>query len=207
MATSVAYTAQVAIKHYIVPMLMTAIELEDAATAAASNGAALSAWLDVEDALSGNLSVVPGYTSGVFNLTVDGDPYALDGTAPPIQLLNVTGAPVNSQTNDESVITHDAATRGSAVTVGVSNTHSIAYKGMTVHKSVDHKILTVLQQYGISEGLGFKWLREGPAGTTEKRLCYGRLSSKAEEGDAGALAKYTFTMNVLGEVHTIFDNA
>jgi hypothetical protein len=49
-------------------------------------------------------------------------------------------------------------------------------------------------------------LRVGPAGTTEKKLCYGRLSSLAEEGDAGALAKYGFNMNVQGRVHTIFDN-
>lgn len=205
MATSVAYSAQVSIQHYIVPMLMSEIELEDAATAAANNGQNLAAWLDITDAISGNLSVTT--SENPFALTVDGDAYPLDGTGVPIQLLNVTGAPLNGQANDESVITHDAQTRGSTITVGVSNTYTAAYKGMTVHKSVDHKILEVLDTFGVSENLGFKWLRVGPAGTTEKKLCYGRLSGLAEDGDAGALAKYTFNMNVQGRVYKIFDNA
>jgi hypothetical protein len=205
MATTVAYTAQVNIRHYIVPMLATAIELEDAVTASAG-GASLTAWLDVADAISGNLDVTHSYVSNVFTLTVDGTAYPLDGTGAPIRLLNVTGAPINTQTSDESVITHDAATRGSTITVGTSNAHSIAFKGMTVHKSVDHKILTILRQFGISENMAVKYLREGPAGTSEKQLCYGRIASKTEEGDAGALTKYGFTLNALGEVYTIMDN-
>jgi hypothetical protein len=208
MTTTVAYTAQVSIQHYLVPMFMNEIVLEDAQTAAAG-GTALTAWLDASAAISGNavVSTDINATSGLLELTIGTTAYPLDGTGDPIQLLNVTGSPLSSQTNDETVITHDAVNRGATITVGVSNTHSIAYKGMTVHKSVDHKVLTVLQEYSVSQNLGFKWLRVGPGGTTEKKLCYGRLASKSEEGDAGALTKYGFTMNVLGEVYTIFDNA
>jgi hypothetical protein len=207
MTTTVAYTAQVSIQHYIVPMFMSEIVLEDARTAAVG-GAGLTAWLDVADALSGNLAVVAEVDAAtdLLELTVGAAAYPLDGTGAPIQLLNVTGAPISSQTNDETVITHDAINRGATITVGVSNTHTIAYKGMTVHKSVDHKILTVLQEYSVAQNLGFKWLRVGPGGTSEMKLCYGRLASKSEEGDAGALTKYNFTMNVLGEVYTIYDN-
>lgn len=203
-ATSIDYAAQVDIQHYLVPMLMSAIVLEDAAAAAADNGEDLDAWMDVDTVYSGIATVT--YTENPFAITIEGDPYPLDGTGRPIQLLNVTGAPLSGQTNDETVITHDAETRGSTLTVGVSTTFSAAYKGMMVHKSVDHKILEILNTYSVSENLGFKWLRIGPAGTSEKKLCYGRLSSLSEEGDAGALSKYGFNMNVQGRVYTIFDN-
>jgi hypothetical protein len=280
-STTIDYAAQVDIQHYIVPMRMSSIVLEDAATAAANNGATLSTWLNTANALSGIKAVTfdedpfvifiesatftvsnvalasnvvtvtttaahglvvgggvkvdattntavngiftvkaapttttftydlvgANITSGADTGSVKTGAYPLDGTGKPIQLLNVTGAPLSGQTNDETVITHDAETRGSTVTVGVSNTFSAAYKGMTVHKSVDHKILELLNTYSVSESLGFKWLRVGPSGTNEKKLCYGRLSSLTEEGDAGALAKYGFNMNVQGRVYTIFDNA
>jgi hypothetical protein len=280
-STTIDYAAQVDIQHYIVPMRMSSIVLEDAATAAANNGATLSTWLNAANALSGIKAVTfdedpfaifiesatftvsnvalasnvvtvtttaahglvagdgvkvaattntavngtfavkaapttttftydlvgANITSGADTGSVKTGAYPLDGTGKPIQLLNVTGAPLSGQTNDETVITHDAETRGSTVTVGVSNTFSAAYKGMTVHKSVDHKILELLNTYSVSESLGFKWLRVGPSGTNEKKLCYGRLSSLTEEGDAGALAKYGFNMNVQGRVYTIFDNA
>lgn len=202
-ATTIDYAAQVDIQHYIVPMLMSEIVLEDAGTAAAG-GAALTAWLNTANAISGIIDVT--VAENPFVLTVDGTTYPLDGTGDPIQLLNVTGSPMSGQTNDETVITHDAETRGATITVGVSNTFTAAYKGMTVYKAVDHKILEVLNTYSVSENLGFKWLRVGPAGTVEKKLCYGRLSSLSEEGDAGALSKYGFNMNVLGRVYTIFDN-
>lgn len=279
-STTIDYAALVDIQHYIVPMRMSSIVLEDAATAAANNGANLSAWLNTANAISGikpvtfeedpfvfyidsktltisnvalasnvvtittsaahglaigdNVKVTAttntavngtfavkaapttttftydllgtNITSGADTGSVKTGVYPLNGTGKPIQLLNVTGSPLSGQSNDESVITHDAETRGSTVTVGVSTTATAAYKGMTVHKSVDHKVLELLGTYSVSESLGFKWLRVGPAGTTEKKLCYGRLSSLAEEGDAGALAKYGFNMNVQGRVHTIFDN-
>jgi hypothetical protein len=78
---------------------------------------------------------------------------------------------------------------------------------MTVHKSVDHKIMEVIRQLGVAEKLAVKYLRVGPGGTTEKKLCYGRITSKQEEGDAGALVKYGASLMVLGQVHTIYDNA
>jgi hypothetical protein len=204
MTTSIDYAAQVDIQHYIVPMLMSAIELEDASAAAADNGEDLDAWMDIDTVYSGIETVT--VVESPFAITIAGTAYPLDGTGTPIQLLNVTGAPLSGQTNDETVITHDAQTRGSTITVGVGNTYTAAYKGMTVHKSVDHKILEILNTYSVSENLGFKWLRIGPAGTNEKKLCYGRLSSLSEEGDAGALSKYGFNMNAQGRVYTIFDN-
>ena len=132
--------------------------------------------------------------------------YPLDGTGEPIQLLNVTGAPLSTQTNDESVITHDQVTRGSSISIGINDAHSAAFKGMTVHRSVDHKIMQLLRQYGVGEKLAVKYLRAGPGGTTEMKLCYGRISSVQEEGDAGALVKYGATFTALGSVYTIFDN-
>lgn len=133
--------------------------------------------------------------------------YPLDGTGKAIQLLNVTGAPFSTSTNDESVITHDQVSRGGAVSIGVSDSHSAAFKGMTVHKSVDHKVLEVLRQFGVSEDLAVKYLRVGPIGTSERRFCYARISSKQEEGDAGNLVKYNATMSALGPVYTVFDNS
>jgi hypothetical protein len=132
--------------------------------------------------------------------------YPLDGTGDPIQLLNVTGAPLQTQAGDEKVITHDQVVRGASISVGISTDSTIAFKGMTVHKSVDHKIMEVMRLFGVAEKLAVKYLRVGPGGTTEKKLCYGRISSKSEEGDAGALVKYGASLNVLGNVYTIFDN-
>lgn len=285
--TNISYAAALDVQHYIVPLRMTSVVLEDAATAAANNGANLSAWLNTANALSGQLPVSASGNNTTFQITVGGATrtvtnaaltnnvatltldaaagalvgeqiivaslpapfaalngtrtitavttsspftvsfaltasnitsaavnagtvttgvYPLDGTGKPIQLLNVTGAPLSTQTNDESVITHDQVTRGSAIAIGISDSHSFAFKGMTVHKGVDHKIMEVLRQFAVSEGLAVKYLRVGPGGTTEKKLCYGQIKSKQEEGDAGALVKYGASMSALGQVFTIFDN-
>jgi hypothetical protein len=287
MTTNVGYTAALNIQHYFVPMLMAAVNLEDAATAAENNGANLSTWLNTANALSGQLPVSTSGEGSTFRLLVGGavrtvtnaalatnvatltlsaaagalvgesivvaglpapfaslngtrtitavttaspftvsfaltgtnitsasvaagtvttGVYPLDGTGKPIQLSNVTGAPLSTSTNDESVITHDQITRGSAIAIGISDTHSFAFKGMTVHKGVDHKVMEVMRQFSVSEGLAVKYLRVGPGGTTEKKLCYGQIKSKQEEGDAGALVKYGATLSALGQVFTIFDN-
>lgn len=287
-STNVAYAAALDIQHYIIPMRMNQITLEDAATAAAGNGALLSAWLDTATAISGNSRVdargsgsgfvleigsasktitnavladnvvtltlsaaagvtvgstikVAGLTSTFASLNTDaavvtavttsspftvsyaktatnitsgsatgtvtvGVPYALNGTGAPIQLCNVTGMPFSTNTNTESVITHDQVTRGSAITIALSDSTTGAMKGMSVHKSVDHKVLEVLRMFGTVEQLACKYLRVGPGGTTEKRLCYAQISSKQEEGDAGALVKFGATLTALGSVYTIFDN-
>jgi hypothetical protein len=280
--TTIDYAAALDIAHYIVPMRMASIIQEDAATAAASNGAQLSTWLNAANAISGPATVTASGTGSTFEVlinsatrtitnvalasnvvtittsaahgliagdrakvaattatavngtftvatapstttftyaltasnitsavdtgTVTTGVYNLDGTGKPIQLLNVTGAPLSTQTNDESVITHDQVTRGSTISIGITDTHSIAFKGMTVHKAVDHKIMEILRAFSVAEKLAVKYLRVGPGGTVEKKLCYGRISSKQEEGDAGALVKYGASLNVLGTVYTIFDN-
>jgi hypothetical protein len=279
--TTIDYAAALDIAHYIVPMRMASIIQEDAATAAASNGAQLSTWLNAANAISGPATVTASGTGSTFEVlinsatrtitnvalasnvvtittsaahgliagdrakvaattatavngtftvatapstttftyaltasnitsavdtgTVTTGVYNLDG-GKPIQLLNVTGAPLSTQTNDESVITHDQVTRGSTISIGITDTHSIAFKGMTVHKAVDHKIMEILRAFSVAEKLAVKYLRVGPGGTVEKKLCYGRISSKQEEGDAGALVKYGASLNVLGTVYTIFDN-
>jgi hypothetical protein len=285
--TNIDYAAALDIAHYIVPMKMASITLEDAAAAAANGGASLSTWLNTANAISGPAAVTASgegsafeilinsatrtptnaalatnvvtltfaaahgiavgkrikvaalpapfaSLNGVFTVTavtttspftlsyalagtnitaatvaagtVTTGIYPLDGTGEPIQLLNVTGAPLSTQTNDESVITHDQVTRGSAISIGITDTHSIAFKGMTVHRAVDHKIMELLRERSVAEKLAVKYLRVGPGGTVEKKLCYGRISSKQEEGDAGALVKYGASLNVLGSVYTIFDN-
>jgi hypothetical protein len=290
MPSTVDYTAALDIQHYIVPLRMASVVLEDAATAAANNGAALSSWLNTANAISGTGNVntsgtgtsfqlqVNGVTrtvtnaalvsnvvtltlsaaagagaavgssitvaslpspftvlNGTFTITAvttvspftvsyaltntnitsaavaagtvtSGGSYSLDGTGAPIQLLNVTGAPISTQTGDEKVLTHDQVVRGASISVGTSTDSSIALKGMTVHKSIDHKIMEVMRQFGVAEKLAVKYLRVGPGGIAEKKLCYGRISSKNEEGDAGALVKYGASLNVLGSIYNIFDN-
>jgi hypothetical protein len=269
-------------------MRLASVALEDAAAAAANNGANLSAWLNTANAISGAGAVSTSGEASTFQLSVNGvvltvsnaalatnvvtltlnaaagalvgdritvaalpSPFAscngtftvtgvttaspftvsyaltganitsaavaagtvttglypLDGTGKPIQLLNVTGAPLSTQEQDEKVLTHDQVTRGASISIGINSDSSIAFKGMTVHKSVDHKIMEVIRQLGVAEKLAVKYLRVGPGGTTEKKLCYGRITSKQEEGDAGALVKYGASLMVLGQVHTIYDNA
>jgi hypothetical protein len=288
MPSTVDYAAALDIQHFIVPMRLASVALEDAATAAANNGANLSAWLDAANAISGTGAVSTSGEASTFQLNVNGvvrtvtnaalatnvvtltldaaagvpvgdritvaalpspfvscngtftvtgvttaSPftvsyaltganiasaavaagtvttglYPLDGTGKPIQLLNVTGAPLSTQEQDEKVLTHDQVTRGASISIGINTDSSIAFKGMTVHKSVDHKIMEVIRQLGVAEKLAVKYLRVGPGGTTERKLCYGRITSKQEEGEAGALVKYGASLVVLGQVHTIYDNA
>lgn len=203
--TNIDYAAALDIQHYIVPMLMSDVVLEDAADAAAG-GAALTSWLNAANAISGQLTVTVSGVGPTFAISVDGSTYPLDGTGDPIQLLNVTSAPHGKDTSDETVITHDQVTRGSAITVGVTDTHKFEFKGMTAHKNVDHKIMQVLSERATAEKLAVKYLRVGPGGTVEKKLCFGRFASQSEEGDAGQLVKYSATLNVLGTVYTILDN-
>ncbi|MFN6338086.1 MAG: hypothetical protein ACK41W_05070 [Cyanobacteriota bacterium] len=285
--TNIDYAAALDIQHYIVPLKMSAIVLEDA-EAASAGGSALTSWLNTANAISGqkvvtangagttfqmfvdsaqktvtnaalasnvvtltldaalekpvgstiNVSALPAPFAAIagnfvvtavttispftvsFNFTgsniasasvaagtVTTGVYPLDGTGKPIQLLNVTSAPHGISTADETVITHDQVTRGAAITVGITDTHSFSFSGMTAHKNVDHKVMQVLSERATAERLGVKYLRVGPGGTVEKKLCYGRFSSKTEEGDAGALVKYSATLNVLGAVYTIPDNS
>lgn len=267
-------------QHYIVPMLRSAIVLDDATTAAANEGALLSAWLDVTKAKSGNKKVTVSddpfmifvdsktltitnvaLTSNVATITtsavhglVAGDTvkvnattttalngtyvvkaapttttftydkvnanissaadtgsvitgvYPLDGTGFPIQLNSITGAPLSNSTNTEQIFTEDQVTKGSAVPVALSDTRQIAFKGVTVHKSITHKILNVLNEYTTTQGLGVKYLRVGPATTTEKTLAYGMLASKTEEGDASQTMKYSASLTLIGSQYTIYDN-
>lgn len=205
MATNVSFTAALGIEHYIVPMRMKEITLEDALTAKAG-GTSLTAWLDKADAISGPLDVSYTGEGSSFVLTIDGDSYPLDGTGVPIRLNNVTSSPVGTSTSDESVITHDQVTRGAAIKVGLSSDSTISFKGMTVHRSVDHKIMQVFREVGVTEQLAVKYLRVGPGGTIESKLGYGQFVSVTEEGDAGQLVKYSANFNVLGLLYTIFDN-
>jgi len=291
MPSTIDYSAALDIQHYIVPLRLSSVALEDAAAAAANNGSTLSTWLNAANAISGAGSVFASGSGSGFTLQVNGSSrtitnaalatnvatltlsaaagasatvgssinviglpapfaslngtfvitavtssapftvsyaltgtnittaavaagtvtvgggYALDGTGAPIQLLNVTGAPLQTQSGDEKVLTHDQVVRGASISVGISTDSSIALKGMTVHKSIDHKILEVLSQFGVAEKLAVKYLRVGPGGTTEKKLCYGRISSLQEEGDAGALVKYSASMMVLGNAYSVLDNA
>lgn len=281
--TTIDYAAALDIQHYIVPLKMSAVVLEDAETAAANGGASLSTWLNSANAISGQKTVSSSGNGSSFQIFVDSKSftitnvalasnvvtittsaahglvandfakvtattatavngtfkvkaapstttftydliganiasavdtgavvtgvYPLDGTGKPIQLLNVTSAPHGKETSDETVITHDQVTRGSAITVGITDTHSFAFAGMTAHKNVDHKIMQVLSERATAERIAVKYLRVGPGGTNEKKICYARFSSNSEQGDAGALVKYTATLNVLGSVFTILDNA
>lgn len=274
------FAVNVARQHYIVPMLRSAMVLDDAATAAANEGALLSAWLDVTKAQSGNKKVTVSddpfmifvdsktltitnvaLTSNVATITtsavhglVAGDTvkvnattttalngtyvvkaapttttftydkinanisstadtgsvitgvYPLDGTGFPIQLNSITGAPLSNSTNTEQIFTEDQVTNGSAVPVALSDTRQIAFKGVTVHKSITHKILNVLNEYTTTQGLGVKYLRVGPATTTEKTLAYGMLASKTEEGDASQTMKYSASLTLIGSQYTIYDN-
>lgn len=274
------FAVNVARQHYIVPMLRSAMVLDDATTAAANEGALLSAWLDVTKAQSGNKKVTVNndpfmifvdsktltitnvaLTSNVATITtsavhglVVGDTvkvnattttalngtyvvkaapttttftydkvnanisstadtgsvitgvYPLDGTGFPIQLNSITGAPLSNSTNSEQIFTEDEVTKGSAVPVALSDTRQIAFKGVTVHKSITHKILNVLNEYTTAQGLGVKYLRVGPATTTEKTLAYGMLASKTEEGDASQTMKYSASLTLIGSQYTIYDN-
>lgn len=278
--TSVDYAVNVNRQHYIVLMNRSAMVLEDAATAAANNGAQLSAWLDVSKARNGIAKVTVNddpfmifvdsnsltitnvaLTSNVVTITtsashglVVGDTvkvtattatgvngtftvkaapsattftydkvgsaiasaadtgtvitgvYPLDGTGFPIQLNNITGAPLSNSTNTESIFTEDQVTRGSAIPISLSDARTIAFKGITVHKSIDHKILQIIDDYGTQQGLGVKYLRVGPGGTIEKTLAYGMFSSKTEEGDASQTMKYNATLTLIGAKYTIADN-
>lgn len=201
--TNIAYAAQLDIQHFIVPMKMDEIDLGDLETARAG-GTALTNWLNVADAMSGPLNASYAFTGTppALVLTVNGATYPLDGTGDPIQILNVTSAPHATETSDETVITHDQQTRGSAITVGVTDTHSFAFAGMTVHRNIDHKIMEIFREIATDQRLAVKYLRVGP-GNTEKKICYARFSSKTEQGDAGALVKYSANLQVLGTVKTI----
>jgi hypothetical protein len=264
-------------------MRRSSIVLEDAATAAANQGALLSAWLDPTKAISGVKTVTYAGSGSTFELFVGAETfsitnvarsadvvtltfsanptgkiavgdivkvtavtntsvngtfavktvtssgitydqtgstiasgadtgtavngvYPLNGSGRPIMLNNITGGPFSTSTNTESVITDDQATLGNAITIPLTDSRSAAFKGMTVHKNVDHKILSVLDTFGTLEQLCFKYLRVGPGGTTEKLLCYGMFSSNGEDGDSGTLAKFTSTLTVIGGVYKILDN-
>ena len=105
---------------------------------------------------------------------------------------------------DES-LTLDAEDQGATIQVASSNSFSYAISGLVDRKSYAWKMLTMVSDYGVLPGLAVKFLRIGPAGSSEAQIGFGRVSV-SEDGDAGTLQKFSGTISMIGSARTIPDN-
>lgn len=131
----------------------------------------------------------------------------LDGTDKPIQVLSLTGIPLQSSTSTENVKTLDAVAAGADIAMATGNSFSYSVNGLTARKNVDWKLLTILGSKNAAEGLVAKILRVGPGGDKEKKLGFVWVTNFQEQGEAGALDKWSATFTFNGPPETIFDNA
>lgn len=144
-------------------------------------------------------------TSGADTGTVAKGILKLDGTDKAIRIMGLTGIPRSTDTQTDESLTLDAEDNGATIQVASSNSFSYAISGLVDRKSYAWKMLTMVSDYGVLPGLAVKFLRIGPAGSTEAQIGFGRVSV-SEDGDAGTLQKFSGTISMIGSARTIPDN-
>ena len=144
-------------------------------------------------------------TSGADTGTVAKGILKLDGTDKAIRIMGLTGIPRSTDTQTDESLTLDAEDNGATIQVASSNSFSYAISGLVDRKSYAWNMLTMVSDYGVLPGLAVKFLRIGPAGSTEAQIGFGRVSV-SEDGDAGTLQKFSGTISMIGSARTIPDN-
>lgn len=144
-------------------------------------------------------------TSGADTGTVAKGILKLDGTDKAIRIMGLTGIPRSTDTQTDESLTLDAEDQGATIQVASSNSFSYAISGLVDRKSYAWKVLTMVSDYGVLPGLAVKFLRIGPAGSSEAQIGFGRVSV-SEDGDAGTLQKFSGTISMIGSARTIPDN-
>jgi hypothetical protein len=129
----------------------------------------------------------------------------LDGTDKAIRIMGLTGIPRSTDTQTDESLTLDPEDAGAMIQVASSNSFSYAISGLVDRKSYAWKMLTMISEYGVIPGLAVKFLRVGPAGSSEAQIGFGRVNV-SEDGDAGTLQKFSGTINMIGAARTIPDN-
>lgn len=144
-------------------------------------------------------------TSGADTGTVAKGILKLDGTDKAIRIMGLTGIPRSTDTQTDESLTLDPEDSGATIQVASSNSFSYAINGLVDRKSYAWKVLTMVSDYGVIPGLAVKFLRVGPAGSSEAQIGFGRVNV-SEDGDAGTLQKFSGTINMIGAARTIPDN-
>ena len=144
-------------------------------------------------------------TSGVDTGTVAKGLLKLDGTDKAIRIMGLTGIPRTTDTQTDESLTLDPEDNGATIQVASSNSFSYAISGLVDRKSYAWKMLTMVSEYGVIPGLAVKFLRQGPAGSSEAQIGFGRVTV-SEDGDAGTLQKFSGTISMIGAARTIPDN-
>lgn len=144
-------------------------------------------------------------TAGADTGTVVKGILKLDGTDKPVRILGLTSIPRSVDTQTDESLTLDPEDSGATIQIASSNSFSYSISGLVDRKSYTWKILTMVSEYGVIPGLAVKFLRQGPAGSTEAQVGFGRVSI-SEDGDAGTLQKFSGTITMIGPVRTIPDN-
>jgi len=129
----------------------------------------------------------------------------LDGTDKPIRIMGLTGIPMSGDTQTDQAMTLDPEDSGNMITIASSNSFSYNLSGLVDRKSYTWKILLMCSERSVSPGLVVKFLRQGPAGSTEAQIGFGRINI-SEDGESGSLQKFTGTLGVIGPLRTIPDN-
>jgi hypothetical protein len=144
-------------------------------------------------------------TSAVDTGTVAKGLLKLDGTDRAIRIMGLTGIPRTTDTQTDESLTLDPEDNGATIQVASSNSFSYAISGLVDRKSYAWKMLTMVSEYGVIPGLAVKFLRQGPAGSSEAQIGFGRVTV-SEDGDAGTLQKFSGTISMIGAARTIPDN-
>ena len=148
----------------------------------------------------------PNITSGPDTGTVSKGVLKLDGTDKAVRIMGLTGIPRSTDTQTDESLTLDPEDSGATIQVASSNSFSYAISGLVDRKSYAWKLLTMLSEYGVIPGLAVKFLRVGPAGSSEAQIGFGRVNI-SEDGDAGTLQKFSGTITMIGAARTIPDNS
>ena len=136
--------------------------------------------------------------AGVYTLSVDGNPYAVDGTADPFRILGLTDAALDTSTKEEEVQTYDEETQGFDQSVATGKSFTMKLSGVCDFNDTAYKLIRYLEKDAVSYGTMAKLARIGPTGSTETVYGYGRFTNFSEKNQAGTIVKYDVTFKGYG---------
>lgn len=159
-------------------------------------GAGVGNFIDTTTVVAADEKV--SYADGVFSLGSTPVAQPTDGTMDPAQLLGLTNAALETDTNSEDVITYDNTTKGFNTSIATSKSWSVSLAGVADFKDAGYQILRITEQNTVADSLRVKFARVGPTGTVETVYGYGTLTGYTESIEAGSIVSWECSLTGYG---------
>jgi hypothetical protein len=185
---------------YIIPVAASDVDTTFTGITAGV-GAGATNFIDTTSTVSSSHSV--SYAAGVF--TVNSVAFGMDGDDPPVKLLGLTNAALETDTDSEDVVTYDSSTGGYAQSIATGKSWTVSLAGVADFKDAGYQIMRLTEQNTVADALRVKFGRVGPTGTTETIYGYGTLSGYSESIEAGSIVSWEVELVGYGPYRLVID--